>query len=71
MTTTGNTFDLAIDGNDFISAATHPGSRVLYEGQAFKVDSVGRVVDASSPLQGCQADTIKNITSTVGGIALT
>lgn len=72
MTTTGNTFDLAIDGNGFYQVRNASGAVYYTRAGQFKVDSVGRVVDASGALlQGYQADNIGNITSTVGGITLT
>ena len=72
MTTTGNTFDLAVDGNGFYLVRNTSGSSFYTRAGQFKVDSVGQVVDASgSLLQGYQADSVGNITSTIGGITLT
>ena len=72
MTTTGNTFDLAIDGNGFYLGRNPSGASFYTRAGQFKVDSVGQVVDASGALlQGYQADTVGNITSTIGGITLT
>jgi len=71
MTTTGNTFDLAIDGNGFYQLRDNTGATFYSRAGQFKVDSLGQVVDASGALlQGYQADTNGNITSTVGGITL-
>ncbi len=72
MTTTGNTFDLAIDGNGFYQVRNPSGSVFYTRAGQFKVDSLGQVVDASGALlQGYQADSVGNITSTIGGITLT
>ncbi|MCC2643397.1 MAG: flgE [Nitrospira sp.] len=71
MTTTGNTFDLAIDGNGFYQLRDNAGTSFYSRAGQFKVDNLGQVVDASGALlQGYQADTNGNITSTVGGITL-
>jgi flagellar hook protein FlgE len=71
MTTTGNTFDLAIDGNGFYQLRDNTGTSFYSRAGQFKVDNLGQVVDASGArLQGYQADTNGNITSTVGGITL-
>ena len=72
MTTTGNTFDLAIDGNGFYQVRNPSGAVFYTRAGQFKVDSVGQVVDASGALlQAYQADTTGNITSTIGGVTLT
>lgn len=71
MTTTGNTFDLAIDGTGFYLLRNSSGTNLYSRAGQFKVDNVGRVTDASGALlQGYQADTNGNITSTVGNITL-
>ncbi|MCS6296549.1 MAG: flagellar hook protein FlgE [Nitrospira sp.] len=72
MTTTGNTFDLAIDGNGFYQVRNPSGAVFYTRAGQFKVDSAGQVVDASGALlQAYQADTTGNITSTIGGVTLT
>ncbi|HRC43226.1 MAG TPA: flagellar hook protein FlgE [Nitrospira sp.] len=72
MTTTGNTFDLAIDGNGFYLVQNTSGANFYTRAGQFKVDNLGQVVDSSGALlQGYQADTSGNITSTIGGITLT
>lgn len=71
MTTTGNTFDLAIDGNGFYLLRNSTGANLYSRAGQFKVDNLGQVVDASGALlQGYQADTNGNITNTIGGITL-
>ncbi|WHZ21675.1 MAG: Flagellar hook protein FlgE [Nitrospira sp.] len=71
MTTTGNTFDLAIDGNGFYLLRNSTGANLYSRASQFKVDNLGQVVDASGALlQGYQADTNGNITNTIGGITL-
>ena len=64
MTTTDNTFDLAIDGNGFYLVRNTSGANFYSRAGQFKVDSVGQVVDSSGALlQGYQADTNGNITT--------
>ena len=46
MTTTGNTFDLAIDGNGFYLVRNTSGANFYSRAGQFKVDSVGQVVDS-------------------------
>ncbi|GMV50179.1 flagellar hook protein FlgE [Nitrospirales bacterium NOB] len=71
MTTTGNTFDLAIDGSGFYLLRNSAGANFYARAGQFTVDSLGQVVDSSGALlQGYQADTNGNITSTIGGITL-
>ncbi len=71
LTTTGNTFDLAIDGNGFYLLNDPSGSNFYSRAGQFKVDNQGRVVDAAGYLlQGYQADTSGNITSTIDDITL-
>ncbi|MBX3237231.1 MAG: flagellar hook protein FlgE [Nitrospiraceae bacterium] len=71
MTTTGNTFDLAIDGNGFYLMHDSAGATYYSRAGQFKVNNQGQVVDAAGfLLQGYQADTNGNITSTVGNITL-
>ena len=71
MTTTGNTFDLAIDGTGFYLLQNNSGANLYSRAGQFKVDNLGQVTDSSGALlQGYQADTNGNITSTVGNITL-
>ena len=72
MTTTGNTLDLAIDGDGFYLVQNNSGANYYTRAGQFKVNNLGQVIDSSGALlQGYQADTNGNITSTVGGITLT
>jgi flagellar hook protein FlgE len=72
LTTTGNTFDLAIDGNGFYLLNDAAGGNFYSRAGQFKVDNQGRVVDAAGYLlQGYQADSSGNITSTIDDITLT
>ena len=71
VTTTGNTFDLAIDGNGFYLMKDAAGASFYSRAGQFKVDNQGRVVDAEGfLLQGYQADTSGNITNTISNITL-
>jgi flagellar hook protein FlgE len=71
LTTTGNTFDLAIDGNGFYLLNDTAGASFYSRAGQFKVNNLGQVVDASGfLLQGYQADVNGSITSTVGNITL-
>ena len=71
MTTTGNTFDLAIDGTGFYLLRNSSGTNLYSRAGQFKVDNLGQVTDSSGALlQGYQADANGNITSTVGNITL-
>ena len=71
MTTTGNTFDLAIDGTGFYLLRNSSGANLYTRAGQFKVDNVGQVTDSSGALlQGYQADANGNITTTVGNITL-
>lgn len=72
MTTTGNTLDLAIDGDGFYLVQNNSGANYYTRAGQFKANNLGQIVDSSGALlQGYQADTNGNITSTVGGITLT
>jgi flagellar hook protein FlgE len=72
MTTTGNTFDLAVDGNGFYLVRNPSGASYYTRAGQFQVNNLGQVVDSSGALlQGYQADTVGNITSLVSGITLT
>ncbi len=72
MTTTGNTLDLAIDGDGFYLVQNNSGANYYTRAGQFKVNNLGQVIDSSGALlQGYQADTNGNITSTVGDITLT
>ncbi len=72
MTTTGNTLDLAIDGDGFYLVQNNSGANYYTRAGQFKANNLGQIVDSSGALlQGYQADTNGNITSTIGGITLT
>lgn len=72
FTTTGNTLDLAIDGNGFFRVNNTAGANFYSRNGQFKLNSQGQVVDPSGfLLQGFQADVNGNITSTIGNITLT
>ncbi|MGC3973778.1 MAG: flagellar hook protein FlgE [Nitrospira sp.] len=72
MTTTGNTFDLAVDGNGFYLVRNPSGASYYTRAGQFQVNNLGQVVDSSGALlQGYQADSVGNITSIVSGITLT
>lgn len=72
ISTTGNTFDLGIDGNGFYLVRNSSGANFYTRAGQFKVDNLGQVIDSSGALlQAYQADTNGNITSTIGGITLT
>lgn len=72
MTTTGNTFDLAIDGNGFYLLRDSAGAGFYSRDGQFKVNNLGQVINAGGfLLQGYQADTSGNITNTIGNITLT
>lgn len=72
LTTTGNTFDLAIDGQGFYLLRDSAGANFYSRAGQFKVNSQGQVVDSSDfLLQGFQADVNGNITNTVSNITLT
>jgi flagellar hook protein FlgE len=71
LTTTGKTFDLAIDGNGFYLLHDSAGAGFYSRDGQFKVNNQGQVVNAGGfLLQGYQADTNGNITNTIGNITL-
>ena len=72
LTTTGKTFDLAIDGNGFYLLNDSAGAGFYSRDGQFKVNNQGQIVNAGGfLLQGYQADTNGNITNTIGNITLT
>ena len=71
LTTTGKTFDLAIDGNGFYLLNDNAGAGFYSRDGQFKVNNQGQVVNAGGfLLQGYQADASGNITNTVGTCVL-
>ncbi|MEX5216251.1 MAG: flagellar hook protein FlgE [Nitrospira sp.] len=72
LTTTGKTFDLAIDGNGFYLLNDSAGAGFYSRDGQFKVNNQGQIVNAGGfLLQGYQADANGNITNTVDNITLT
>jgi flagellar hook protein FlgE len=72
LSNTGNTLDLAIDGDGFFSLRDNSGVQSYSRAGQFEVNNIGQVVDASGRLlQGYQASTTGVITGAVGNITLT
>lgn len=68
---TGNTLDLAIEGNGFFNVNAPAGLSFYTRAGQFHLDSDGNIVDANSNLlQGYQADTAGVIGGTLGDINL-
>ncbi|MEI8015900.1 MAG: flagellar hook protein FlgE [Nitrospira sp.] len=71
LSNTGNTLDLAIDGNGFFQLADNTGTTSYSRAGQFKVNSLGEIVDPSNRfLQGYQASSTGVILGTVGNITL-
>ena len=71
LSNTGNTLDLAIDGNGFFQLADNTGTTSYSRAGNFKVNSLGEIVDPSGRfLQGYQASATGVILGTVGNITL-
>jgi flagellar hook protein FlgE len=71
LSNTGNTLDLAIDGNGFFQLADNAGTTSYSRAGNFKVNNLGEIVDPSNRfLQGYQASTTGVILGTVGNITL-
>jgi flagellar hook protein FlgE len=71
LSNTGNTLDLAIDGDGFFQLADNTGTASYSRAGQFKVNSLGEIVDPSGRfLQGYQASTTGVILGTVGNITL-
>ncbi len=72
LTTTGQVLDLAIDGNGFFQMRDAAGAVFYTRNGQFKLDELGRVVDANDYLlQGYQATAAGVLTGTLGNITLT
>jgi flagellar hook protein FlgE len=72
LNTTGNTLDLAIDGDGFFQVANAGGASFFTRNGQFEMDNQGRVADPSGNLlQGFQANAAGVITGTIGNITLT
>jgi flagellar hook protein FlgE len=71
LSNTGNTLDLAIDGDGFFQLADNTGIAAYSRAGQFEVNSLGEIVDPSGRfLQGYQASATGVILGTVGNITL-
>jgi flagellar hook protein FlgE len=71
LSNTGNTLDLAIDGDGFFQLADNTGTTTYSRAGQFEVNNVGEIVDPSGRfLQGYQASTTGIILGTIGNITL-
>ncbi len=71
LSNTGNTLDLAIDGNGFFGLRDTAGTVSYSRAGQFQVNNLGEIVDPSGRfLQGYQASTTGIILGTVGNITL-
>ncbi|MEK6640016.1 MAG: flagellar hook protein FlgE [Nitrospirota bacterium] len=71
LSNTGNTLDLAIDGNGFFNVRDAAGTVSYSRAGQFQVNNLGEIVDPSGRfLQGYQASTTGVILGTVGNITL-
>ncbi|MDA8387919.1 MAG: flagellar basal-body rod protein FlgF [Nitrospiraceae bacterium] len=71
LDTTGNTLDMAIDGNGFFTLSGTGGQYYTRNGQ-FTTDKDGNIVDQKGNyLQGYQVDANGNISDTLGNLNLT
>ncbi|MEO8046805.1 MAG: flagellar hook protein FlgE [Nitrospirota bacterium] len=71
LSNTGNTLDLAIDGDGFFQLADNTGTASYSRAGQFEVNSLGEIVDPSGRfLQGYQASATGVILGTVGNITL-
>lgn len=71
LSNTGNTLDLAIDGNGFFQLRDTSGVTTYSRAGQFEVNNLGEIVDPSGRfLQGFQASTTGVILGTVGNITL-
>jgi flagellar hook protein FlgE len=71
LSNTGNTLDLAIDGNGFFQLTDNAGTVSYSRAGQFKVNNLGQVVDPSDRLlQGYQTSATGIILGTVGNITL-
>ena len=71
LSNTGNTLDLAIDGNGFFNVRDAAGTVSYSRAGQFQVNNLGEIVDPSGRfLQGYQASTTGIILGTVGNITL-
>ena len=71
LSNTGNTLDLAIDGDGFFQLADNTGTASYSRAGQFEVNNLGEIVDPSGRfLQGYQASPTGIILGTVGNITL-
>ena len=71
LSNTGNTLDLAIDGNGFFNVRDNAGTMSYSRAGQFEVNNLGEIVDPSGRfLQGYQASATGIILGTVGNITL-
>ncbi|MFO0775898.1 MAG: flagellar hook protein FlgE [Nitrospiraceae bacterium] len=71
LTTTGQTLDMAIDGNGFFEVRDASGAQFFTRNGQFKLDRQGQVIDATGNLlQGYQATSAGVLTNTIGNITL-
>ena len=71
LSNTGNTLDLAIDGNGFFNLRDAAGTSSYSRAGQFQVNNLGEIVDPSGRfLQGYQASATGVILGTVGNITL-
>lgn len=72
LNTTGNTLDLAIDGDGFFQLSNSSGTTFYSRAGQFTVNTLGEVVDPNGELlQGYQATASGIVTGTIGNITLT
>jgi flagellar hook protein FlgE len=71
LSNTGNTLDLAIDGNGFFQLTDNAGTVSYSRAGQFQVNNLGEIVDPSGRfLQGYQASPTGIVLGTVGNITL-
>jgi flagellar hook protein FlgE len=71
LNTTGNTLDLAVDGDGFFQLANTSGATFYSRAGQFQVDQLGQVTDPNGTLlQGYQATASGVITGAIGNITL-
>jgi flagellar hook protein FlgE len=71
LNTTGNTLDLAVDGEGFFQLTNSSGATFYSRAGQFQVDRLGQVTDPSGDLlQGYQATPSGVITGAIGNITL-
>jgi flagellar hook protein FlgE len=71
LNTTGNTLDLAVDGDGFFQLANTSGATFYSRAGQFQVDRLGQVTDPNGTLlQGYQATASGVITGAIGNITL-